>query len=163
MNVKEIQTLVMFGIIVLITLGITFWAARRNKNTTEFYAAGRKITGWQNGIAVAGDYMSAASFLGIASLIAFYGYDGFMYSVGWLVAYLTVLLLVAEPDRARPVDYRRCVPVSPALRLQASCLGRASPECPPGLGDRWHRAHRIRRSPGSSVRRSCTDRLPELG
>src|SRR5579859_595251 len=99
MNDKEIQTLVMFGVIVLITLGITFWAARRNKNTTEFYAAGRKITGWQNGIAVAGDYMSAASFLGIASLIAFYGYDGFMYSVGWLVAYLTVLLLVAEPLR----------------------------------------------------------------
>ncbi|HLZ63532.1 MAG TPA: cation acetate symporter, partial [Ktedonosporobacter sp.] len=99
MSDKEIQTLVMFGIIVLITLGITFWAARRNKNTTEFYAAGRKISGLQNGIAVAGDYLSAASFLGIASLIAFYGYDGFMYSVGFLVAYLTVLLLIAEPLR----------------------------------------------------------------
>ena len=59
----------------------------------------RTITGFQNGWAVAGDYMSAASFLGIAGLIAFYGYDGFMYSVGWLVAYLTVLLLVAEPLR----------------------------------------------------------------
>ena len=64
-----------------------------------FFAAGRRITGWQNGSAVAGDYMSAASFLGIAGMIAFYGYDGFMYSVGWLVAYLTVLLIVAEPLR----------------------------------------------------------------
>src|SRR3954463_6004513 len=96
---KETQTLIMFGIIVLITLGITFWASRRNKTTTEFYAAGRQISGLQNGIAVAGDYMSAASFLGIAGLIAFNGYDGFMYSVGWLVAYLTVLLIVAEPLR----------------------------------------------------------------
>jgi len=96
---KEVQTLIMFGAIVLITLGITFWAARRNRTTTEFYAAGRRISGVQNGIAVAGDYMSAASFLGIAGLIAFNGYDGFMYSVGWLVAYLTVLLIVAEPLR----------------------------------------------------------------
>src|SRR5258708_31462743 len=96
---KEVQTLIMFGITVLITLGITFWASRRNRTTSEFYAAGRQITGVQNGIAVAGDYMSAASFLGIAGLIAFNGYDGFMYSVGWLVAYLTVLLLIAEPLR----------------------------------------------------------------
>jgi len=96
---KEAQTLTMFGVIVLITLGITFWAARRNKTTAQFYAAGRQISGVQNGIAVAGDYMSAASFLGIAGLIAFNGYDGFMYSVGWLVAYLTVLLIVAEPLR----------------------------------------------------------------
>src|SRR5919198_2850191 len=96
---KETQVLVMFGIIVLITLGITFWASRRNRTTTEFYAAGRQISGVQNGIAVAGDYMSAASFLGIAGLIAFNGYDGFMYSVGWLVAYLTVLFLIAEPMR----------------------------------------------------------------
>src|SRR5207237_6879629 len=72
---------------------------RRTRTTRDFYAAGRQITGLQNGIAVAGDYMSAASFLGIAGLIAFFGYDGFMYSVGWLVAYLTVLLLVAEPLR----------------------------------------------------------------
>src|SRR5437016_3070134 len=96
---RETQVLLMFGVIVLITLGITFWASRRNRTTTEFYAAGRQISGAQNGIAVAGDYMSAASFLGIAGLIAFNGYDGFMYSVGWLVAYLTVLLLIAEPLR----------------------------------------------------------------
>ena len=67
--------------------------------SSAYFAAGRRITGWQNGIAVAGDYMSAASFLGIAGIIAFQGYDGFMYSVGWLVAYLTVLLIVAEPLR----------------------------------------------------------------
>ncbi|GAV21811.1 solute symporter family protein [Carboxydothermus pertinax] len=90
---------ILFLIIVLITLAITYWAAKRTRTTTEFYAAGRSITGWQNGIAVAGDYMSAASFLGIAGLICLYGYDGFMYSVGWLVAYLTVLLVVAEPLR----------------------------------------------------------------
>jgi len=91
--------LVMFICFILVTLGITGWAARRTKTASEFYSAGRSITGFQNGWAVAGDYMSAASFLGIAGLIAFYGYDGFMYSVGWLVAYLTVLLLVAEPLR----------------------------------------------------------------
>lgn len=92
-------TLLLFSIIVLITLGITYWASRRTHTTKEFYAAGRQISGIQNGIAIAGDYMSAASFLGIAGLIAFFGYDGFMYSVGWLVAYLTVLLIVAEPLR----------------------------------------------------------------
>ena len=92
-------SLLMFVVFVLLTLGITFWASRRTQTTAEFYSAGRSITGFQNGWAVAGDYMSAASFLGIAGLIAFYGYDGFMYSVGWLVAYLTVLLLVAEPLR----------------------------------------------------------------
>src|SRR6187431_364385 len=91
--------LVMFLIFILITLVITYWAARRTAGASGYFAAGRSIKGWQNGIAVAGDYMSAASFLGIAGLIAFNGYDGFMYSVGWLVAYLTVLLIVAEPLR----------------------------------------------------------------
>jgi len=92
-------TLVLFLIVVGITLVITGWAARRTRTTVQFWAAGREITGWQNGLAIAGDYMSAASFLGIAGLIAFNGYDGFMYSVGWLVAYLTVLFLIAEPMR----------------------------------------------------------------
>src|SRR6202030_976379 len=84
---------------VLITLGITYWAARRSQSAAAFFTASRRITGWQNGVAVAGDYMSAASFLGIAGIIAFQGYDGFMFSVGWLVAYLTVLLVIAEPLR----------------------------------------------------------------
>ncbi len=89
----------MFLFFVLITLAITYWAARRSRGDVAYFAAGRRITAWQNGLAVAGDYMSAASFLGIAGMIAFNGYDGFMYSVGWLVAYLTVLLIVAEPLR----------------------------------------------------------------
>src|SRR5881397_3817189 len=91
--------LAMFLLFVLITLAITYWAARRSQSAAAFFTASRRITGWQNGVAVAGDYMSAASFLGIAGLIAFFGYDGFMFSVGWLVAYLTVLLVVAEPLR----------------------------------------------------------------
>ncbi|HWB59003.1 MAG TPA: sodium/solute symporter [Chthoniobacteraceae bacterium] len=91
--------LFMFVGFVAITLVITFFSARRSQSASAFFAAGRRITGWQNGLAVAGDYMSAASFLGIAGMIAFKGYDGFMYSVGFLVAYLTVLLIVAEPLR----------------------------------------------------------------
>jgi cation/acetate symporter len=91
--------LAIFLAFVAVTLAITGWAAKRTSGAESFFAAGRRITGWQNGFAVAGDYMSAASFLGIAGLIAFNGYDGFMYSVGWLVAYLTVLLIIAEPLR----------------------------------------------------------------
>ena len=92
-------SLVMFLVFIAVTLGITYWASKRSAGASAYFAAGRQIKGWQNGVAVAGDYMSAASFLGIAGLIAFFGYDGFMYSVGWLVAYLTVLLVVAEPLR----------------------------------------------------------------
>jgi cation/acetate symporter len=92
-------TLVLFLGFIVVTLGITAWASRRSGSSASYFAANRQITAWQNGVAVAGDYMSAASFLGIAGLIAFFGYDGFMYSVGWLVAYLTVLLVVAEPLR----------------------------------------------------------------
>jgi cation/acetate symporter len=92
-------SVVMFLVFIAITLWITWWAARKNTGSSAYFAAGRSLTAWQNGIAVAGDYMSAASFLGIAGIIAFQGYDGFMYSVGWLVAYLTVLLIVAEPLR----------------------------------------------------------------
>jgi len=91
--------ILMFVGFVAATLVITFFSARKTTGTSAYFAAGRRITGWQNGLAVAGDYMSAASFLGIAGMIAFKGYDGFMYSVGFLVAYLTVLLIVAEPLR----------------------------------------------------------------
>jgi cation/acetate symporter len=78
---------------------ITFLASQRVKSAADFYTAGGGISGLENGWAIAGDYLSAASFLGIAGLISLYGYDGFMYSVGWLVAYITVLLLIAEPCR----------------------------------------------------------------
>src|SRR5829696_2448691 len=89
----------MFLAFVALTLVITYFSARKAKGSAAYFAAGRSIKGWQNGLAVAGDYMSAASFLGISGMICFKGYDGFMYSVGWLVAYLTVLLIVAEPLR----------------------------------------------------------------
>jgi len=93
------SALIMFLGFVALTLIITYFSARKSSGSSAYFAAGRRITGWQNGLAVAGDYMSAASFLGIAGMIAFKGYDGFMYSVGFLVAYLTVLLIVAEPLR----------------------------------------------------------------
>src|SRR5579871_6284140 len=96
---KMSSPLIMFVGFILVTLGITWWAARRSSSAGAYFAANRQIKAWQNGVAVAGDYMSAASFLGIAGLIAFFGYDGFLYSVGWMVAYLTVLLIVAEPLR----------------------------------------------------------------
>ncbi|WP_189132753.1 solute symporter family protein [Wenjunlia tyrosinilytica] len=92
-------TVGLFLVFVAVTLGITLWTSRRNKNTTDFYAGGRSFTGFQNGLAISGDYMSAASFLGIAGSIALFGYDGFLYSVGFLVAWLMALLLVAEPLR----------------------------------------------------------------
>ena len=93
------MTFLLAAIIVAITLGVTFWASKRNTSASDFYVAGGKISATQNGIAIAGDYMSAASFLGITGLIALNGYDGFMYSVGWFIAYLTVLFIVAEPLR----------------------------------------------------------------
>jgi cation/acetate symporter len=88
-----------FVLFVLFTLGVTYWAAKRTRTTAEFYAAGRNITGFQNGLALAGDFMSAASFLGIAGLVSLKGYDGLIYSVGWLVGWPIVLFLIAEPLR----------------------------------------------------------------
>ncbi|WP_199614381.1 solute symporter family protein [Paenibacillus alkalitolerans] len=90
---------ILFLLIVLGTLVITYYASKKTKTTHEFYTAGGGLTGWQNGLAIAGDYMSAASFLGIAGMIALYGFDGFFYSIGFLVAYLVVLYLIAEPLR----------------------------------------------------------------
>ncbi|EWT04003.1 acetate permease [Intrasporangium chromatireducens Q5-1] len=85
-----------FIVFVLITLVIVIRASRNNRSAAEYYAGGRAFTGRQNGIAIAGDYLSAASFLGIAGAIALNGYDGFLYSIGFLVAWLVALLLVAE-------------------------------------------------------------------
>ncbi|MFC4497237.1 cation acetate symporter [Streptomyces ovatisporus] len=89
----------LFTVFVLLTLGVTVWAGRRTKDATDFYAGGREFSGFQNGLAISGDYMSAASFLGIAGAIALSGYDGFLYSIGFLVAWLVALVLVAEPLR----------------------------------------------------------------
>lgn len=85
-----------FALFVVVTLYIVIRASKRNATATEFFTAGRAFTGPQNGIAISGDYLSAASFLGIAGAIAVYGYDGFLYSIGFLVAWLVALLLVAE-------------------------------------------------------------------
>src|SRR5262252_7762151 len=91
--------IIFFFVFIAATLGITGWAARRTKTTSEFFAAGSKVTGFQNGLALAGDFMSAASFLGIAGLVAGSGFDGLIYSVGWLVGWPVVTLLIAEPLR----------------------------------------------------------------
>ncbi len=92
-------TIVIFLVILGVTLGITYWAARRTKTTSEFYAAGRSLRAHENGFALAGDWMSAASFLGFTGLVALYGLDGSLYAVAALVAFLIVLLLIAEPLR----------------------------------------------------------------
>ncbi|HJR89339.1 MAG TPA: cation acetate symporter [Aeromicrobium sp.] len=89
-------TAALFLGVVLLTVGITFWASRNTKTASDYYAGGRSFSGAQNGFAIAGDYMSAASFLGISGAIALSGYDGFLYSIGFLVAWLVALLLVAE-------------------------------------------------------------------
>lgn len=91
--------IIIFLFIVAMTLVITYYAAKRTKSTSDFYTAGGGLTGWQNGMAIAGDYLSAASFLGIAGSIALFGFDGFLFSIGYLVAYLVVLFVVAEPLR----------------------------------------------------------------
>lgn len=98
---SEHRTLIitLFAVFVAATLAITVWAGRQTKDATDFYAGGRSFTAFQNGLAISGDYMSAASFLGIAGAIALVGYDGFLYSIGFLVAWLVALLLVAEPLR----------------------------------------------------------------
>ncbi|MFE3998559.1 cation acetate symporter [Nocardioides sp. YIM B13467] len=96
MDGSQILTTVLFLAVVAVTIGITFWASRQTKSAADYYAGGRGFSGFQNGLAIGGDYMSAASFLGISGAIALSGYDGFLYSIGFLVAWLVALLLVAE-------------------------------------------------------------------
>ncbi|WP_344323061.1 cation acetate symporter [Streptomyces macrosporus] len=88
--------MLLFTVMIAATLGITIWASRQTKTAADFHSGGRSFSGIQNGFAIGGDYMSAASFLGIAGMIALFGYDGFLYSIGFLVAWLVALLLVAE-------------------------------------------------------------------
>ncbi len=95
----NIPAIVMFVIFVGATLGITYWAAKRTKSAKDFYTAGGGITGLQNGMAIAGDYMSAASFLGISGLVYLKGYDGLIYSIGFLVGWPLILFMIAEPLR----------------------------------------------------------------
>jgi cation/acetate symporter len=93
------SSILFFFLIVALTLVVTYWAARRTKTSSEFYAAGRSVSAAQNGLALAGDYMSAASFLGISGMVALQGYDGMIYATGWLVGWPALMFLVAEPLR----------------------------------------------------------------
>ena len=96
MEGHQVLTTVLFLSVVALTIGITIWASRNSSGAADHYAGGRNFSGFQNGLAIGGDYMSAASFLGISGAIALSGYDGFLYSIGFLVAWLVALLLVAE-------------------------------------------------------------------
>src|SRR5215211_8479602 len=91
--------IVFFLVFVGIALGISWWASRRTRTTEQFYAAGHNVTGFQNGLALAGDYMSAASFLGITGLVALSGFDGMIYATGWLVGWPALMFFIAEPLR----------------------------------------------------------------
>jgi cation/acetate symporter len=93
------SSILFFFLIVGLTLVVTYWAARRTKTSSEFYAAGRSVSALQNGFALAGDYMSAASFLGISGMVALQGYDGMIYATGWLVGWPALMFLIAEPLR----------------------------------------------------------------
>jgi cation/acetate symporter len=95
----NITAIAFFGLFIVLSLGITVWASRRTHTADQFYAAGRSVTAFQNGLALAGDYMSAASFLGIAGLVAVSGFDGLIYSIGFLVGWPIVMFLIAEPLR----------------------------------------------------------------
>ena len=95
----NMSAIIMFVIFVGGTLGVTYWAAKRTKSAKDFYTAGGGITGFQNGMAIAGDYMSAASFLGISGLVYLKGYDGLIYSIGFLVGWPIILFMIAEPLR----------------------------------------------------------------
>lgn len=92
----NVEALVIFAFVLGLTLAITYWASKKMTGADSFFAAGRSITAFQNGLAISGDYLSAASFLGIAGLIFIFGFDGFLYSVGFLVAFVTVMFLLAE-------------------------------------------------------------------
>ncbi len=96
MDTNQLLTTGLFLSVVALTIGITIWASRNSSGAADHYAGGRNFSGFQNGLAIGGDYMSAASFLGISGAIALSGYDGFLYSIGFLVAWLVALLLVAE-------------------------------------------------------------------
>ena len=95
----NVTAIAFFGLFIVLSLGITVWASRRTRTADHFYAAGRSVTAFQNGLALAGDYMSAASFLGIAGLVAVSGFDGLIYSIGFLVGWPIVMFLIAEPLR----------------------------------------------------------------
>lgn len=98
-NKYQFLTFSIFGFIICLTMAVTYWAAKKTRSAADYYAAGGGISGVQNGWAIAGDFLSAASFLGYAGLISLFGFDGYFYSVSSLITYIAVLLLIAEPCR----------------------------------------------------------------
>ena len=126
--------IIFFLVIVVLTLGITYWAAKRTKTSTEFYAAGRSVSAFQNGLALSGDYMSAASFLGIAGMVSLSGYDGMIYATGWLVGWPALDV----PDGGAPAQ-----PGQVHLRRRRGL----PPEADAGTHGR-----RARRHPGGALR-----------
>lgn len=90
------SAIVMFLVFIAATMGITYWAAKRTRTTSDFYTAGGGLTGFQNGLAIAGDYLSAASFLGIAGMVYVSGFDGMIYAIGFLFGWPVVMFLIAE-------------------------------------------------------------------
>jgi cation/acetate symporter len=146
---KPAVNIAIFVFFIAVTLVIAVRAAGKNRTAADYYAGGRAFTGPQNGIAIGGDYLSAASFLGIAGLIALYGYDGFLYSIGFLMGWLLVLLLIAGPLRntgryttADVLDLRlRAVPVRAAAAVATVTVSWSQPAglsraglSPAGLG-----------------------------
>ena len=121
----NITAISFFIVFIALSLGITVWASRKTRTTDQFYAAGRSVTAFQNGLALAGDYMSAASFLGIVGLVSTSGFDGLLYSIGFLVGWPVVMFLIAEPLRNLG-RYTFADVVSFRLRMQAKttrCYG----------------------------------------
>ena len=128
------QAIVMFLIFVALTLYITYWASKRVRSRSDYYTAGGNITGFQNGLAIAGDFMSAASFLGISALVYTSGYDGLIYSLGFLVGWPIILFLIAE--RLHFCRRRLLSPEAGAdpypLRLRFAGGGGPVSDCPDG-------------------------------
>src|ERR1700730_16551064 len=91
--------IVIFAFVILLSLAITYWAARRTRSTEQFYTAGRNLSSLQNGLALAGDFMSASAFSGTTGMVAIFGFDGMMYAIGGMVGWPIVVCLIAEPLR----------------------------------------------------------------
>ena len=98
---QNYMAIIMFILFVGVTLFITYWASKRTQTASGFYTAGGNITGLQNGLAISGDFMSAASFLGISGLVYLSGFDGLIYSIGFLIGWPIIILLISEPLRNR--------------------------------------------------------------
>ena len=164
---STLLNMVVFGIFIVITMTLVLRASKSTKSTKDFYTGGSSFTGPQNGFAIAGDYLSAASFLGIAGAIAINGYDGFLYSIGFLVAWLVALMLVAELMRntgrftmADVLSFRlkqRPVRMAAALATLAVCLFYliARWRAPADWCAAQHRAHRPVPRGGRRVLSSC--------